>query len=126
MKKRLLGLVMTGIMVCSMLTGCGSKGTDSAKGEVNVFVWTEYVSDSAFSGFEASNPLNAESETYSVHTNTFTSPFALSVPLLPHPVSMEHTMIPVITRPNNLFFIIFSSFSKLLTYFLFKQIPLRQ
>ena len=31
MKKRLLGLVMTGIMVCSMLAGCGSKGTDRVR-----------------------------------------------------------------------------------------------
>ena len=65
MKKRLLGLVMTGIMVCSMLTGCGSKGTDSAKGEVNVFVWTEYVSDSAFSGFEEATGIKVNVSTYS-------------------------------------------------------------
>lgn len=65
MKKRLLGLVMAGIMVCSMLTGCGSKGTDSAKGEVNVFVWTEYVSDSAFSGFEEATGIKVNVSTYS-------------------------------------------------------------
>ena len=65
MKRKLLGFIMTGIMVCSMLTGCGSKGTDSAKGEVNVFVWTEYVSDSAFSGFEEATGIKVNVSTYS-------------------------------------------------------------
>ena len=54
----------------------------------------------------SSKPLMAESETYSVHMNTFTSPFAVSVPLLPHPASMEPARIPVITRLTNFFFII--------------------
>ena len=65
MKRKLLGFIMTGAMVFSMLAGCGSKGTDSAKGEVNVFVWTEYVSDSAFSGFEEATGIKVNVSTYS-------------------------------------------------------------
>ena len=52
MKRKLLGFIMTGAMVFSMLTGCGSSGAEAKNGEINVFVWTEYVSDSAVSAFE--------------------------------------------------------------------------
>ncbi len=65
MKKKLVSLVMTGIMAGSLLAGCGSNGTDTAKGEVNVFVWTEYVSDSAISGFEEATGIKVNISTYS-------------------------------------------------------------
>ena len=65
MKKKLVSLVMTGILAGSMLAGCGSSGTDTAKGEVNVFIWTEYVSDSAISGFEEATGIKANVSTYS-------------------------------------------------------------
>ena len=65
MKKKLVSLVMTGILAGSMLAGCGSSGTDTAKGEVNVFIWTEYVSDSAISGFEEATGIKVNVSTYS-------------------------------------------------------------
>lgn len=65
MKKKLVSLVMTGILAGSMLAGCGSSGTDTAKGEVNVFIWTEYVSDAAISGFEEATGIKANVSTYS-------------------------------------------------------------
>nr|WP_294527038.1 spermidine/putrescine ABC transporter substrate-binding protein [uncultured Blautia sp.] len=65
MKKRMLGLFLTGVMVCSILPGCGSKETASSKGEVNVFIWTEYVADSAISAFEKETGIKANVSTYS-------------------------------------------------------------
>ena len=65
MKKKLVSLVMTGILAGSMMAGCGSSGTDTAKGEVNVFIWTEYVSDSAISGFEEATGIKVNVSTYS-------------------------------------------------------------
>lgn len=65
MKKKLVGVLMAGVMVCSMLTGCGGTGKDAKKGQVNVFVWTEYVSDSAISSFEKDTGIKVNVSTYS-------------------------------------------------------------
>lgn len=65
MKKKLFGFLMTGVMVCSMLTGCGNTGTDAQKGQVNVFIWTEYVSEAAISDFEKDTGIKVNVSTYS-------------------------------------------------------------
>lgn len=65
MKKKLFGFLMTGVMVCSMLTGCGNTGTDAQKGQVNVFIWTEYVSEAAISDFEKNTGIKVNVSTYS-------------------------------------------------------------
>lgn len=66
MKKRLLGLLMTVALVATMLTGCGggSKASES-NGELNVFVWTEYVSDAAFQAFEKETGIKVNVSTFS-------------------------------------------------------------
>ena len=46
MKKRVISLMLTAAMTLSMvLTGCGSKETNAGAdaGELNLFIWTEYV-----------------------------------------------------------------------------------
>ncbi len=65
MKRKMFGFLMTGVMVCSMLTGCGNTGTDVQKGQVNVFIWTEYVSEAAISDFEKDTGIKVNVSTYS-------------------------------------------------------------
>ena len=52
MKKRLLSLLVSTMLGAALLTGCGGSSSSASNGELNVFVWTEYVSDSAFQAFE--------------------------------------------------------------------------
>ncbi len=65
MKKKILSMVMAGAVICSMLAGCGSKGGAGEKGELNIFVWTEYVSDSAIKVFEEQSGIKVNVSTYS-------------------------------------------------------------
>ena len=65
MKRKWLALLMTGAMVCSMLTGCGGSEETAKNGEINVFVWTEYVSDAAVSAFEEETGIKVNLSTYS-------------------------------------------------------------
>ncbi len=65
MKKKILSMVMAGAVICSMLAGCGSKGGAGEKGELNIFVWTEYVSDSAIKAFEEQSGIKVNVSTYS-------------------------------------------------------------
>lgn len=65
MKKKILSMVMAGAVVCSMLAGCGSKNGAGEKGELNIFVWTEYVSDSAIKAFEEQSGIKVNVSTYS-------------------------------------------------------------
>lgn len=63
MKKK-LAVLLTGVMCLSSLVGCGSKET-SENGEVNVFIWTEYVSDAAIENFEKESGIKVNVSTYS-------------------------------------------------------------
>lgn len=65
MKRKLLSMVIAGTMICSMLTGCGSSGDSGKNGEINVFVWTEYVSDAAIEAFEKDTGIKVNVSTYS-------------------------------------------------------------
>jgi len=66
MKKKVMSLLMTVVLGATMLTGCGG-GSSSAesKGELNVFVWTEYVSDAAFQAFEKETGIKVNVSTFS-------------------------------------------------------------
>ena len=65
MKRKLVSLVMAVAMAGCMLSGCGSKETAASAGEVNVFVWTEYVSDAAIEAFEKETGIKVNLSTYS-------------------------------------------------------------
>ncbi len=65
MKKKILSMIVAGAVICSMLAGCGSKGGAGEKGELNIFVWTEYVSDSAIKAFEEQSGIKVNVSTYS-------------------------------------------------------------
>lgn len=64
MKKRLFSLLMTVVLGATMLTGCGSSKSGE-NGELNVFVWTEYVSDAAFEAFEKETGIKVNVSTFS-------------------------------------------------------------
>ena len=51
MKKKMLGLIVITAMLVTMLAGCGSKSSEGKNGELNIFIWTEYVPDSVIEKF---------------------------------------------------------------------------
>lgn len=67
MKKRLFVLFMAAVMAVGLMTGCGSGGGDSSaeNGELNVFVWTEYVPEAVFDKFEEETGIKVNVMTYS-------------------------------------------------------------
>lgn len=71
MKKKILGLLMSALLVATMLTGCGASSTSEAtataagSGELNIFVWTEYVPDSVIEKFEKETGIKVNMSTYS-------------------------------------------------------------
>ncbi|MBR1623580.1 MAG: extracellular solute-binding protein, partial [Pseudobutyrivibrio sp.] len=62
--KRKLALLLTAAMCISSFVGCGSKKT-AENGEVNVFIWTEYVSETAIENFEKEAGVKVNVSTYS-------------------------------------------------------------
>ncbi|MGN1180892.1 MAG: PotD/PotF family extracellular solute-binding protein, partial [Suilimivivens sp.] len=68
MKKRVISLILTAAMTLSMvLTGCGSKETasDADAGELNLFIWTEYVPDSVIEKFTEETGIKVNVTTFS-------------------------------------------------------------
>ena len=64
MKKKMMSVLMAAAMAAGMLTGCGGSAKES-KGELNLFVWTEYVSDNAIKAFEEESGIKVNVSTYS-------------------------------------------------------------
>lgn len=66
MKKKWLSVFLCVSMAAAVLTGCGSGGTSAgANGELNIFVWTEYVPDSVIEKFEEETGIKVNMSTYS-------------------------------------------------------------
>ncbi len=71
MKKRLLTMLVTASMLALSLTGCGSSKeapeaeASSEGGELNLFVWTEYLPDSVVQKFEKETGIKVNVSTYS-------------------------------------------------------------
>lgn len=63
MKKKIVGL-LTLVMVMGLFAGCGSS-KKAENGELNVFVWTEYVSETAIKNFEEEYGIKCNVSTYS-------------------------------------------------------------
>lgn len=64
MKKLLAGLLIVAMSVTS-LCGCGAKSDVADNGELNVFVWTEYVPDAVFEKFTEQTGIKVNVSTYS-------------------------------------------------------------
>lgn len=65
MKKKILSIIMAMTMAVSMFTGCGGGKDVASNGELNVFIWTEYVSEDAIKAFEDSSGIKVNVSTYS-------------------------------------------------------------
>ncbi|MDD3367585.1 MAG: spermidine/putrescine ABC transporter substrate-binding protein [Lachnospiraceae bacterium] len=73
MKRKLISVLLTATMAATLLAGCGGSGSETASsgaaagdgGELNVFVWTEYVPDSVFEKFEEETGIKVNVSTYS-------------------------------------------------------------
>lgn len=69
MKKRIAAIMTTACLAVTMLTGCGkessSDGKPASAGELNIFVWTEYVPDSVIKAFEDETGIKVNVSTYS-------------------------------------------------------------
>lgn len=65
MKKKMLSLIVITAMLVTMLAGCGSKSSEGKNGELNIFVWTEYVPDSVIEKFEKETGIKVNVSTYS-------------------------------------------------------------
>lgn len=67
--KKLLAAMLGGVLGVSVLTGCGAEANSSAKagsaGELNLFVWTEYVPDSVIQKFEKETGIKVNVSTFS-------------------------------------------------------------
>ena len=68
MKKRLLAVFVALLLAMVSLAGCGSKAEGNApagQGELNLFVWTEYLPDSVVEKFEKETGIKVNVSTYS-------------------------------------------------------------
>ncbi|MCR5271941.1 MAG: spermidine/putrescine ABC transporter substrate-binding protein [Lachnospiraceae bacterium] len=70
MKKRNMGRKFLSVTLlatlCMTLAGCGSKtGSTETGSSINVFIWTEYVSDAAIEAFEEESGIKVNVSTYS-------------------------------------------------------------
>lgn len=65
MKKKLLSLLVSVALLSALLTGCGKEAGEESKGELNVFIWTEYVSESAIQAFEQETGIKVNVSTFS-------------------------------------------------------------
>lgn len=65
MKKKMLSLIVITVMLVTMLAGCGSKSSEGKNGELNIFIWTEYVPDSVIEKFEKETGIKVNVSTYS-------------------------------------------------------------
>lgn len=65
MKKKIISVIMSMVLAVSMLTGCGGSSSSAENGVLNVFVWTEYVSEAAIAAFEEKSGIKVNVSTYS-------------------------------------------------------------
>lgn len=64
MRKK-IAIFLAAAMLVASFTGCGSSGSKGENGELNVFIWTEYVSESAIAAFEEESGIKVNVSTYS-------------------------------------------------------------
>ena len=65
MKKKLLSLLMSVVLIACLFAGCGKEASEESKGELNVFIWTEYVSEAAIQAFEQETGIKVNVSTFS-------------------------------------------------------------
>ena len=65
MKKRILSVLLAGCMAAALLAGCGGKSSSAENGELNLFIWTEYVPDAVIEKFEKDYGIKVNVTTFS-------------------------------------------------------------
>ena len=66
MRRKTVALMMTAALaVTGCLTGCGSSSDSADSGELNIFIWTEYVPDSVIEKFEDETGIKVNVSTFS-------------------------------------------------------------
>ncbi len=65
MKKKCMAVFLAMLTAAGMLTGCGASSAQAKNGELNVFIWTEYVSEAAIDAFEKETGIKVNVSTYS-------------------------------------------------------------
>ena len=68
MRKRIIGMLTALSLAAVSLTGCGKQAQSSSaadQGELNIFVWTEYLPDSVVEKFEKETGIRVNVSTYS-------------------------------------------------------------
>ena len=65
MKKKIMSMALAAVLAGSMLGGCGSSSDTASAGELNIFIWTEYVSQEAIDAFEKDTGIKVNVSTYS-------------------------------------------------------------
>ncbi len=64
--KKLLAMVVTMALGMSVLSGCGADtGASASKGELNLYVWTEYIPQSVIDSFEEETGITVNMSTFS-------------------------------------------------------------
>lgn len=65
MKKKILSVFVTVVLAVSMLAGCGGGSSSAKNGELNIFIWTEYVPDSVIEKFQEEYGIKVNVTTFS-------------------------------------------------------------
>lgn len=65
MMKKVIALLLTGALSVSVLTGCSGGDKKAENGELNIFVWTEYVPQSVIDKFEEEYSIKVNVSTFS-------------------------------------------------------------
>ena len=63
--KKFISIVTGMTVVCTFFIGCGNTSKTAENGELNIFIWTEYVSDAAIEEFEETYGIKVNVSTYS-------------------------------------------------------------
>ncbi len=63
--KKMMALLLVTVLVMTMFAGCSSGDSSAENGELNIYVWTEYVPESVIEKFEEEYGIEVNMSTYS-------------------------------------------------------------
>lgn len=65
MKKKIFSVFVTAALAAAMLAGCGNGSSSAENGELNLFIWTEYVPDAVIEKFRKEYGIKVNVTTFS-------------------------------------------------------------
>lgn len=69
--RKLLAVLLTLVMTCSMLAGCGGSKAAEDAGTLNLFIWTEYVPESVIQAFQEETGIKVNVSYYSSNEDMY-------------------------------------------------------